>query len=239
MRFSRSSSQPFSHRILNALTVLVLVVLFPVKPLSGASQRAVQVTTGHVDSDTGHVYNLAGLKRGDTLFVRVRGTSGNFDPLIFLLRPEVDFDPLRQAFLTEVEKARASGRDLLSIVPELLDRVSLAWNDDDSSGYAAAIRFPVPADGDYRLIVRSTLANPTFGSYSLVVGLNALEVQTGQVKETGRRLAILDRKASRLDLTVQEVQGALSVEKPSTFYRLNPFRPTTPFMPGWKRRRET
>ena len=222
MRFSRASSRPFGHRVLIALTVLALVVLFPAKPLSGAGERAVQVATGHIDSDTGHIYRLAALKRGDTLFVRARGTSGNFDPLLFLLRPEVDPGTMGQKFLTEVEHARASGRDLLSILPELLDRVSLAWNDDDSSGYAAAVRFPVPADGDYRLVVRSTLANPTFGSYSLVVGLNSPEVQTGQVRETGRRLAILDRKASRLGLAVQEVQGALTAEKATTFYRLNP-----------------
>ena len=125
----------------------------------------------------------------------------------FLLRPGVDFKTLGQKFLAEVEQARASGRDLLSVAPEMLAELSLAWNDDASSGYAAAMTFNVPTDGDYGLVVRSTLAGPTYGGYRLIVGLNAPEVLSGEAKDAGRRLAFLDRKASRLDVTVQEVRG--------------------------------
>ena len=210
------------RRVQKTRVGLALVLIFLIPPLPAAGEKAVQVMTGRVDADTGHHYILAGLKRGDALFVRAQGMSGNFDPLLFLLRPGVDFETLGQKFLAEVDQARASGRDLLSVAPEMLAEISLAWNDDASSGYAAAITFNVPTDGDYRLVVRSTLANPTFGSYSLTVGLNAPEVLSGQAKDTGRRLAFLDRKASRLDVTVQEVNGTLPAGKPATFYRLNP-----------------
>jgi hypothetical protein len=210
------------RRVRKARAGVALVLLFLVQPLPGASERAVQVMTGRIDADTGHQYVLAGLKRGDALFVRAQGISGNFDPLLFLLRPEIDFETLGQKFLAKVEQARASGRDLLSVAAEMMAEISLAWNDDASSGYAAAITFNVPEDGDYRLVVRSALAGPTYGGYRLIVGLNAPEALSGQAKDTGRRLAFLDRKASRLDVTVQEVNGTLPAGKPATFYRLNP-----------------
>ncbi len=221
-RSSRNSRVSFfCRRIQKAWPGFLLIFLFLIQPLPGAGERTVQVITGRVDTDLGHLYTLTGLQRGDTLYVHVLGTSGNFDPMLALVRPGVDFDILRQAFRTEMEQATASGRDLLPIIPELLDKFSLAWNDDYSSGYAAALKFDVPANGDYRLLIRSTLSNQTYGSYSLIVGLNAPEVLTGQAKDTGRRLAILDRKASRLDAAVQEIKGSLSAEKPSTFYLLN------------------
>ena len=105
---------------------LALAFLFLCQPLAGASERAVQVATGRIDSDSGHLYHLVGLKRGDMLFVHARGTSGNLDPLLFLLRPEVDFAALRQSYLTEIEQATATGRDLLPLIPGILDKISLA-----------------------------------------------------------------------------------------------------------------
>jgi hypothetical protein len=209
----------WSHKKSCGLILLLLSSL--IHPPSAAGEKGVQVISSRVDYDIGHLYTLSRLARGDMLYVFARRTSGNFDPMLVLLRPEVDLDALRQAFRTEVSEARASGRDLLPIIPELLNKFSPAWNDDFSSGYAAAIKFRVPAAGEYRLLVRSTLAGQTYGGYSLIIGVNAPEVLAGQAKDTGQRLAILDRKASRLDTAVQEVKGSLSAEKPSTFYLLN------------------
>ncbi len=203
--------------------ILFLVLLSAlIHPLPASGEKAVQVISGRVDSDIGHVYSLSRLTKGDTLYVHARGTSGNFDPMIGLMRPGVDFEALRQAFRTEIGEAAASGRDLLPIIPELFDRFSPAWSDDFSSGYAAAFKFDVPAGGEYKLLVRSTLAKQTYGGYSLIIGLNAPEVLSGQAKETGRRLAVLDRKASHLDAAVQEIKGVLTTEKSSTFHLLNP-----------------
>ena len=202
--------------------LVVLLLLFLLQPLAAAGEKAVQVVSERLDTDIGHVYTLSRLARGDTLYVHARGTSGNFDPMLALMRPGADFEAMRQAFRTEIGEAAASGRDLLPIIPGLLDTFSPAWSDDFSSGYAAAFRFDVPAGGDYRLLVRSTLASQTYGGYSLIIGVNAPEVLTGQAKETGRRLAVLDRKASQLDTAVQEIKGALTAEKSSTFHLLNP-----------------
>ncbi len=219
LKYLKSQSLP--RRIKVTWPGLILVLFFLLQPLAGAGERAVQVISGRMETDLGHLFTLAGLKRGDALYVQVQGTSGNFDPMLALIRPGVDFDELRQAFRTEMEQAVASGRDLLPIIPELLDKFSLAWNDDYSSGYASALKFNVPADGDYRLLLRSTLANQTYGSYRLVIGLNVPETLTGQAKNVGRRVAVLDRKASRLDTSVQEIKGSLSTEKTTTFYLLN------------------
>jgi hypothetical protein len=226
LKYLKSQSLP--RRIKIAWPGLILVLFFLFQPLPGAGERAVQIITGRIDTDLGHLYTLAGLKRGDALYVQVQGTSGNFDPMLAIVRPGVDFDELRQAFRAEMEQAVAAGRDLLPIIPELLDKFSLAWNDDYASGYASALKFDVPAAGDYRLLVRSTLANQTYGSYSLIVGLNAPEVLTGQAKDTGR-LALLDRKASRLDSAVQEIKGSLSFGQRQTvcFGGSNVGRPET------------
>jgi hypothetical protein len=111
----------------------------------------------------------------------------------------------------------------VAVVKEVVQRYTLAGNDDTGGGYAAAITFKVPADGDYRLILTSTLARPTFGSYRLLIGTNAPQVVTGMAQPTGAVIASQVKEESPAGKAVQELKGKLSLESQWSSYNFNEF----------------
>ena len=44
----------------------------------------------------------------------------------------------------------------------------LAWNDDSEGGYQATFSYTIPAAGDYKLAVLSSLSRPTYGEFRLL-----------------------------------------------------------------------
>jgi hypothetical protein len=167
-------------------------------------------------------YTLPGLKQGVMLYVYVKGISGNLDPFVALIKPDVDVTTLEETFEAEVDKLIEAGRDPLKAYEEIIDKLALIWDDDSGVGYAAAFKFKIPADGDYHLLVVSSLAEQTFGSYRLLIGLDTPKVLTGEAEPTGDTIAVFNRMASLGGAAVQEVTGSLSEEEISTYYNLNP-----------------
>jgi len=202
-----------------------LLILVCLTPGGRAAQvqpdRVVQVLTGRIERGDRVLYHLPDLKKGNTLYVSVEGTSGNLDPLVALLSPDMDLATLRTSFIAKLEEAVAAGHDPLAMHPELADKFTLAWNDDGGTGYAAAFEFEIPADGEYKLLVRSTLSSDTFGEYRLAIGINVPEVLTGMVQPMGADIAFIDREVSRGGKSVQLLGGTFSADKPTTFYELN------------------
>ena len=99
---------------------------------------------------------------------------------------------LRESFRAEVKGALDAGRDPLQIIPELAGKYFLVWNDDIGESYSAGFEYTIPKTGAYRLLVRSTLANTTFGKFRLLIGVNAPEVMTGTAKARGNPVARLE-----------------------------------------------
>jgi hypothetical protein len=197
-----------------SLLAILLTALTCVMPALGQDGGSVQHLTGTTRREEGRLYLLPGLKRGDTLYVYMTGTSGNLDAFLALLDGQVDAVEAGAEFWAQVDRAVAEGRDPLQDLPDILAGLALAWDDDSGAGYDAAFQYVVPADGDFRLLVTSSPARDTFGAYSLSIGLNEPMVLTGEAPSTGAEIAILDEEATRARVFVQELTGSLSPESP-------------------------
>ena len=207
----------------STILILALSLMFFSGPLEAQEKPEVQELTGHLEFNEAAFYLLRNLKQGQTLYLFAEGTSGDFDPVLALLKPEVDFAQAFKIRKEEIDQAIAEGRNPLAVVREAVQKYTLVGNDDTGAGYDAAITFKVPADGDYRLILTSTMARPTFGSYRLLIGLNAPQVVTGKAQPTGAVLASLMEEESPAGKAVQELKGKLSSEGDWTSYNLNEF----------------
>ncbi len=195
------------------LVFLAILMLTMVGPAFGEDRVMVQDITGHMKAGESVLYRLSKLAKGDTLYVHVKGTSGNFDPMVVLLKPGTDFEKVRQLFDSQLEKAIAEGEDPLAASRDILEKFSLALKDDMDGKYDSALQFKVPADGNYTLLVASALGYRTFGNYRFLAGVNAPEVLTGKASPTGQPFVSMDRIASRIGKGVEEVKGTLTRNK--------------------------
>lgn len=197
------------RRVLGLVFLLLLILPSFIGSASAQNRVMIQDITGHLEERDNAFYTLSGLSKGDVLSVYAIGTSGNFDPMLMLFKPGTDFQKIHELFLEKIREAVAEGEDPVAASRDLLDTFSLAWNDDLDGKYDSALRFKIPAAGNYILLVRSALGYRTFGSYRLLLGLNAPEVLTGRATPTGDRFASLNRVASHLGRGVEEVRGTL------------------------------
>lgn len=202
------------------LTILGLALLIGMAPAKAQNKSRVEIFTNSMEAKRGHVYVLASLKQDEILYVYLKGTSGNLDPIVGVADSSLATETLADSFVADIERAVADGRDPLAAFPEIVNKYFLAWNDDGGEGYDAALTFRIPKDGDYQLVVASTMSKKTRGDYHLLIGLNAPEVLTGVAQPTGDKIAVLDRSASRVGVAVQEISGTLTEDKTNTFYNL-------------------
>jgi hypothetical protein len=201
--------------VVPVVSLLVLLFAFGGGALAQA-RGPVQALDGTLGPGEFLNYRLPDLREGQTLYVYLAGTSGNLDPTAGLVDASADLEALEVEYLGAVQQALAEGRDPLLAAREAADALFLAWVDDSGEGLAAAMGFPVPADGDYRLLVSgalSALGHSTFGDYRLLVGLDAPEVLSGEASPTGETKALLDRETLPPGEAVQEVAGALTTER--------------------------
>jgi len=198
----------------------------------GASGAVQAKQTGRVQELTGRVelqeklscYLLPKLRRGQTLYVFMAGTSHSLDPFVALLKPGTDISRIRENYRAEEKLLVDAGRDPLEVMPEVLKKFTLIWDDDSGPGYAAVFAYPIPQNGDYELVATSTLARPTFGDFRLLVGLDAPEVLTGRAKPTGPIIALRQQLARRFEPKVEEVFGTISPKDAVRFYLLPKLR---------------
>lgn len=202
------------------LALLVPVLLVPA-PDAAAQGGAVQDITGRIEMGDTVTYRLPDLKAGRTLYARVQGISGNLDPFLVLIRPGTDLAALQQAFRTELEKTIAEGGDPLVMIPEFAERHRILWDDDSGKGYAAALRYRIPADGTYFLAVRSSFARQTFGHYRLLVGIDEPSVLSGNARARGGPVARLESRGTAAGTAVQETSVKITSEKPDTYIFLH------------------
>lgn len=215
-------------------TILLAWLLIPAQGTE-ARDGPVQDITGRIEMGEIVVYRLPDLKAGRTLYARVQGISGDLDPFLVLIRPGIDLTALQQAFRADLEKTIAEGGDPLVMIPEFAKRHNVLWDDDSGKGYAASLRFSIPADGTYFLLVRSSFARKTFGSYRLLVGIDEPSVLTGNARPRGGPVARLERSATKAGTAVQETTVKITAEKPDTFVFLhdtNAGQTLTLFMEG-------
>jgi hypothetical protein len=189
------------------------------------SQPKVQELSGIIDPNSIAVYRLVNLKEGQDLFVRMENHTGNLDPFIMLFPGDTKPEDVAAKITTMVDQVIAEGGDPLETLPELYDEVSLIWNDDFKGSFTAAFEYPVPADDTYLLAAASAPYSDSFGTYRLQIGVNESGVLDGTARPTGDNLAVLDPRVSRGGVSIQVVEGVISLDEPQDTYTLETLNP--------------
>ena len=220
------------NRFLSCLLVGIGILGLLSATVRGAHSRpgpeAVQVMTGYLDPGERQVYDLPNLKKHDTLYVHMARVSGNLDPLVAVADTKLDLDSFDARLKITLQK---SPENHFKAFRGLLDSSFLAWNDDVGQGSDAALKFTVPADGDYKLLVTGAsqpagrqVLGLTFGDYRLLIGINSPQVLSGQATPSGPVIARLDQ-LSEFPVRIQEVTGDLTPQHNSTYFRLRNIDP--------------
>lgn len=215
----------FRVRSRAAAVILVTLMLFlHSSPAAAQDNGQIQKVSGSVEAGRGFVYSLPTVRRGDIVTVYVSGTSGNLDPFIALSDSLLDPERLVADYAAVRAAAVDAGEDPLAAATAFADDVFVVWDDDSGSRYDATFSYEIPADGDYRLLVTSTLARTTSGQFEALIGINAPEVSNGRAQPNADDIALVDVAATRPREGVRAVRGMLGPDKTSTFFVLNTIR---------------
>lgn len=186
----------------------------------------VQEIAGKYDLGDGAItYILRNLQAGQELSVFAEGMSGNFDPFIGLLNDQADVDAISEEFNDQIFEAIMQNQDIFLVTPRVADEAFIAWSDDLSGSFDAAFTTTVPRDGDYQVIILSTPLSQTFGTYRMLIGIDAPEVVSGSAQPTGDEIATFYRAGRNTEVAVQTIKGELNPQSPDTFYNFNDFFP--------------
>jgi hypothetical protein len=208
--------------------LLLITLCLHAGPAHAQQEGQVQRLTGRIHPGEAFLYRLPNLQAGQTLYVRMEGTSGNLDPNLSLADSSVDPKELVAAAESALQEALAAGIDPLQAMDEIRDRYALAWDDDGGGGLAAAFEYEIQASGEYYLLASGALTflgGATFGDYDLWVGLDATQVLSGETEPTGHTIALLDEKATPPGAGVQVIVGSFTPAKQATFVDLQDLRP--------------
>ena len=186
----------------------------------GEGTTRIQVLGGRISTAGLQLYRVTGLKKGEILYVYAKATSGNLDPLIALLRPDVNLEELAREPLDALIKTLSDSHDPIEITRTLLDRYALAGNDDYEGHYHAAFTSEIPADGDYWLAIGSSLVRTSAGTYRLVVGINEPDVLSGRPEGSGPPFVFAEQDAGALERGVVSVTDELRSDQALRFYHL-------------------
>ncbi len=181
----------------------------------------VQELTGHIREGDVFYYLIPDLQRGQTLTVFTEGITGNLDPVLGLLNAADDVNVTEAAYGAAIQSALDGEGDPLIALNQSRDEIFLTWDDDGGPGLTAAFEYQVPEDGDYRLVVGGALSAVRasgFGTYRMLVGVDAPQALDGETEPNSEALAYLDRETSPAGVTVEEVAGSLSAAEPMQVY---------------------
>jgi hypothetical protein len=207
------SSRLFRISLLSGILALGLCIWFFFCAASGFAQNPpqVQTLTGYLDRGEREVYDLPNLKKNDTLYIYMARVSGNLDPLCVVTDTKLDlksFDASLAGIL------RKSPENHFKAFRDFLNSSFLAWDDDSGQGSDAALKFTVPADGDYQILVTGAHQHLglqgmglSFGEYRLLIGINAPQVLSGQATPSGQTIARL-AQPPEFRIRIQESKGS-------------------------------
>jgi hypothetical protein len=190
------------------------------EPKVAEAPSRVQVLEGRVSTSGLQVYRITGLKQGQRLFVRAETIAGYLDPLVALLKPGVELAELEREPLGKRVESLSREYDPIEVTRRLFDQFALAGSDDESGHYYATLSAEIPADGDYRLAVGSSLVRPSFGAYRLMVGVDAPGVLAGRREDSGPAFVVAEKDVAALERDIVSVTGELNPDQPVRFYHL-------------------
>lgn len=175
-------------RLLGLLFVFLISVTPTLMQENDAIDKTLHQFDGYIELRSIDKYTVKNLSSGDTLYLNVTATSGNFDPVVAIADSEINVRTLSGNINDRMTELSNEGMDPLESLRAAADELFYADADDSGEGYNAALEYVIPEDGDYAVVVGSTYTNPSFGGYTLTIGVNAPEALTG-----GRLQTIGDR----------------------------------------------
>ena len=218
----RKISTLFKTGLFIAASVMFMLALIAVHDSACAVEiGALQKLEGEISLKETAVYRIPGLKQGLTLYVYVEDPDGILDPLVALLKPDINAETVQKDYLLPLEEALASGGDPIVAAAETLGKISLIWNDDYKGLYRAAFKYKIPKGGDYRLLVRSSFTRQTAGKFRLLVGVNAPAVLKGTAKPAGKPFVITEQGGQSGGKRISSTSGAISKDRDFRFHFLN------------------
>ena len=227
-------NQPSAHTLLVSVTTILLLLLVKsliVQAAYGMSQEKVQELRGYIEDGVGIVYTINNLKQGDTLFLSMKHTGGNRDPLRGILKEPEDLHNLRDEAM---RFSNEPGLNILEAANQFADKHFLTWDDDSGDGYNAALKYQVPADGTYFLFAGSMFTNKsvytfdpqfTFGSFHLTIGLNTPLPDPKKLPVDNNQIAIIDSAYIKPRPHIQLLDLKLSDQNNFTFLHLRKLKP--------------
>lgn len=210
----------FSFQTILLGVCLLLLSAVPYSAHAQEEEGQVQLERGRIELDEVMYYVLPNLQEGDTLYAYMRHQSGNLDPALLLVDPDVLTDDIGERLQADRAALIAEGMDPIEALARVLNEYSLAADDNGGQDSDAAIEFTIPEDGEYRLLALGTPVNDTFGDYDLLFGINEPAVLGGSAQPTGDEIATLDREASGIATAVQEVEAELTPERTQQTFTL-------------------
>jgi hypothetical protein len=217
---ARTEMLTLRHGVCFAVALLILLAVeTPAAqpwrtPESRAAETAVhvQVLQGRISASGLQIYRVTGLKKGQRLYARAEASSGYLDPLIALIKPNVKLDELAKEPLDRLVETLSREHDPIEVTRQIFD--------DTAGHYYATLSVEVPADGEYRLAIGSSLARPSAGTYRLTVGIDAPEVLTDHPQDIGSQFVFAEKDVGALERGTVSVTGELTSDQPVRFYNL-------------------
>jgi hypothetical protein len=216
----RRTCMNYRRLVVELFLIFTFVLIVTHTSVIAQNEGAVHEITGHIDLEESDAYRVPNLRRGETLYVFIDGVTGNLDPLAVLMNLDMDPDAVRQLSLGQAAQQMEPGKNPLDAVEEILNNNSLAWNDDFDGKYNAAFQYKIPADGSYRLLVRSTASRETRGKYRLLIGVNTPDVLSGKAKHN-KAFVLLDWEKDVDPRRIETGRGELSAETPIRYLMLD------------------
>ena len=201
----------------STLFFLIVILFAPLGGVLAQDVPPVQELHGSLAPSQVDVFLVEGLKKGQTLDAFMENTSGNLDPILSILPANENFSATLDSFQKAMAALIASSSQPLLDLPALRDQYSLAWDDDSGPGYSAALKFTAPYDGDFFLIVSSSLSaggRSTAGDYRLLLSLDNPEVLGGTAESTEAVIAVQNQSILETQL-IQVLSGNLNQNKPA------------------------
>lgn len=190
-----------------------------------------QELQGYIEDGVGIVYTINNLKQGDTLFLSMKHTGGNLDPLLGILKEPEDLHNLRDEAM---RFSKEPGLNILEAANQFADKHFLTWDDDSGDGYNAALKYQVPADGTYFLFAGSMFTNKsvytfdpqfTSGSFHLTIGLNTPLPELRELSVDRSQIAVIDSTYIKPRPHIQLLDQRLSAQNNFTFLPLRKLKP--------------
>jgi hypothetical protein len=205
-----------SHGVCFAVALLLFVILGTgtaqpsQTPISRAAEtpERIQVLNGRISTSGLQIWRITGLKKGQWLYVRADSESGYLDPLIALLKPDVKLDELARKSLDRLVETLSREHDPIEVTRQILQRYALAGADDTAGHYYATLSAEIPADGEYRLAIGSSIARPSFGTYRLAVGWMRRMYSSVVPKAAVQRSSFPKRTSVRLNAASSRLPGS-------------------------------